>query len=68
MAWLISLRDRDLNAVEIGWPFRLGLQGRIVDRSQDIVGQRTFGHSRKIVPEMLQRRGPDGDAIIAFGV
>ena len=28
--------DRNLNAVEIGWPFRLGLEGCIVDRSQDI--------------------------------
>jgi hypothetical protein len=28
----------------------------------------TFGHGRKIVPEMLQRRGTDNDAIIAFGV
>jgi hypothetical protein len=26
----------NLNAVEIGWPFRLGLEGCIVDRSQDI--------------------------------
>ena len=33
---LTSLQDRNLNAVEIGWPFRLGLQGCIVDRSQDI--------------------------------
>jgi hypothetical protein len=31
-----SLQDRNLNAGEIGWPFRLGLQGCIVDRSQDI--------------------------------
>src|SRR5258708_38883874 len=30
------LSDRNLNAVEIGWPFRLGLEGCIVDRSQDI--------------------------------
>ena len=50
-----SLQDRNLNAVEIGWPFRLGLQGCIVDRSQDIGWQRTFGHGRKIVPELLQR-------------
>ena len=28
--------DRNLNAVEIGWPFRQGLEGCIVDRSQDI--------------------------------
>ena len=28
--------DRNLNAVEIGGPFRLGLEGCIVDRSQDI--------------------------------
>ena len=28
--------DRTLNDVEIGWPFRLGLEGCIVDRSQDI--------------------------------
>src|SRR5258705_331438 len=28
--------DRTLNDVEIGWPFRLGLGGCIVDRSQDI--------------------------------
>src|SRR6266478_6061879 len=28
--------DRNLNAVEIGWPFRLGLEDCIVDRSQDI--------------------------------
>src|SRR5260221_10993474 len=28
--------DRNLNDVEIGWPFRLGLEGCIVDRSQDI--------------------------------
>jgi hypothetical protein len=60
--------DRDLNAVEIGWPFRLGLEGRIVDRSQDIGWQRTFGHGVEIVPEMLHRRGADDDAIIAFGV
>jgi len=57
-----------LNAVEIRWPFRLGLQGRIVDRSQDLGWQRAFGHGRKIVPEVLQRRGADDDAIIAFGV
>ena len=57
LAWLTSLQDRNLNAEEIGWPFRLGLQGCIVDRSQDIGWQRTFGHGRKIVPEMLQRRG-----------
>ena len=60
--------DRNLNAVEIRWPFRLGLQGRIVDRSQDLGWQRAFGHGRKIVPEVLQRRGADDDAIIAFGV
>ena len=60
--------DRNLNAVEKGWPFRLGLQGCIVDRSQDIDWQRTFGHGRKVVPEMLQRGGADDDAIIAFGV
>ena len=59
---------KTLNAVEIGWPFRLGLEGCIVDRSQDIGWQRTFGHGRKIVPEMLQRRGADDDAVIAFGV
>ena len=46
----------------------MGLEGRIVDRSQDIGWQRTFGHGRKIVPELLQRRGADDDAIIAFGV
>jgi hypothetical protein len=68
LAWLTSLQDRNLNAEEIGWPFRLGLQGCIVDRSQDIGWQRTFDHRRKIVPEMLQRRGADDDAIIAFGV
>src|SRR6266478_1387937 len=68
LAWLTSLQDRNLNAVEIGWPFRLGLQGCIVDRSQDIGWQRTFGHGRKIAPEMLQRRGADDDTIIAFGV
>src|SRR5258708_1323413 len=28
--------DRNLNTVEIGGPFRLGLEGCIVDRSQDI--------------------------------
>jgi hypothetical protein len=61
-------QDRNLNAVEIGWPSRLGLHGCIVDRSQDIGWQRTFGHGGKIVPEMLQRRGADDDAIIAFGV
>jgi hypothetical protein len=66
--WLASLQDRNLNVVEIGWPFRLGLEGCIVDRSQEIGWQRTFGHGRKIVPEMLQRRGADDDAIIAFGV
>src|ERR1700730_6225568 len=60
--------DRNLNAVEIRWPFRLGLQGRIVNRSQDLGWQRAFGHGRKIVPEVLQRRGADDDAIIAFGV
>ncbi len=48
-----SLQGQNLNAKEIGWPFRLGLEGCIVDRSQ---------------PEMLQRRGADDDAIIAFGV
>jgi hypothetical protein len=68
LAWLTSLRDRNLNGVEIGWPFRLGLEGRIVDRSHDIGWQRTFDHGRKIVPELLQRRGADDDAIIAFGV
>jgi hypothetical protein len=46
----------------------LGLQGEIVDHSQDIGWQRTFGHGRKIVPELLQRRGADDAAIIAFGV
>jgi hypothetical protein len=50
------------------WPFRLGLEGCIVDHSQDIGWQRTFGHGRKIVPELLQRRGADDDAITAFGV
>jgi hypothetical protein len=54
LAWLTSLQDRNLNAVEIGWPFRLGLEGRIVDRSQDIGWQRTFGHGRKIVPEKVR--------------
>jgi hypothetical protein len=68
LAWLTSLQDRNLNAVEIGRPFRLGLEGCIIDCSQDIGWQRTFGHGRKIVPEMLQRRGADNDAIIAFGV
>ena len=68
LAWLTSLQDRNLNAVEIGWPFRLGLEGCIVDYSQDVGWQRTFGHGRKIVPEMLQRRGADDDSIIAFGV
>jgi hypothetical protein len=33
---IFSAPDRKLNAVEIGWPFRLGLEGCIVDRSQDI--------------------------------
>ena len=33
---IFSAPDRNLNAVEIGWPFRLGLEGCIVDRSQDI--------------------------------
>ena len=51
---LTSLPDRNLNAVEIGWPFRLGFEGCIVDRNPDIGWQRTFGHGRKIVPEMLQ--------------
>ena len=60
--------SHDLNAVEIGWPFRLGLEGCIVDRSQEIGWQRTLGHGRKIVPQLLQRRGADDDAIIAFGV
>jgi hypothetical protein len=41
-------QDRNLNAEEIGWPFRLGLEGCIVDRSQDIGWQRTFGHGREI--------------------
>jgi hypothetical protein len=68
LAWLTSLQDLNLNAVEIGRPFRLGLQGCIVDCSQDMGWQWTFGHGRKIVPEMLQRRGADDDAIIAFGV
>jgi hypothetical protein len=68
LAWLTSLQDRNLNAVEIGWPFRLGLEGCIVDRSQDIGWQRAFGHGSKIVPELLQRRGADDDAIIAFCV
>ena len=63
-----SLQDRNLIAGEIGWPFRLGLQGRIVDRSQDLGWQRAFGHGREIVPEMLQRRGADDNAIIALGV
>jgi hypothetical protein len=49
-AWLTLLQDRNLDAEEIGWPFRLGLEGGIVDRSQDIGWQRTFGHGRKIVP------------------
>src|SRR6266436_6263281 len=68
--WRGSLRSRtrNLNAGEIGWPFRLGLEGGIVDRSQDIGWQRTFGHGRQIVPEMLHRRGADDDAIVAFGV
>jgi hypothetical protein len=44
-----------------------GLEDCIVDRSQNIGWQRTFGHGRKIVPELLQRRGADDDAIIAFG-
>ena len=57
-----------LDAIEIGWPFRLGLEGCIVDRSQNFGWQRTFGHGSKIVPEMLQRGGADDDAIIAFGV
>ena len=35
-------------AVEIGWPFRSGLEGCIVDCSQDIGWQRTFGHGRKL--------------------
>jgi len=48
-----SLQGQNLNAKEIGWPFRLGLEGCIVDRSQ---------------PEMLQRRGADDNAIIALGV
>jgi hypothetical protein len=56
----------DLNAGEIGWPFWLGLEGSIVDRSQDIGWQRTLGHGRKIVPDLLQRRGADDDTIIAF--
>jgi len=64
----VSYRLTALNAVEIGWPFRLGLQGRIVDRCQDLGWQRAFGDGRKIVPEVLQRRGADDDAIIAFGV
>jgi hypothetical protein len=64
----ITVQDRNLNAVEIGWPFRFGLEGCIVDRSQDIGWQRTFGHGREIVPEMLQRGGADDDAIIALGV
>jgi hypothetical protein len=68
LAWLTSLQDRNLNGVEIGWLFWLGLEGRIVDPSPDIGWQRTFGHGRKIVPELLQRRGADDDAIIAFGV
>jgi hypothetical protein len=46
LAWLTSLRDRNLNAEEKGWPFRLGLQGCLVDCSQDIGWQRTFGHGR----------------------
>ena len=54
LAWLTSLHDRNLNAVEIGRPFRLCLQRCIVDRSQDMGWQRTFGHGREIVPEMLQ--------------
>jgi hypothetical protein len=63
-----SLHDRNLNAVEIRWPFRLGLQGCIVDRSQDLSWQRTFGHGREIVPEMLQRGSADDDPVVAFGV
>jgi hypothetical protein len=46
----------------------LGLEDCIIDRSQDIGWQRASGHGRKIVPEILQRRGADDDAIIAFGV
>ena len=46
----------------------MGLQRCIVDGSQDVAWQRTLGHGRKIVPELLQRRGTDDDAVIAFGV
>src|ERR1700731_4036676 len=67
-AWLISLQDRNLNAVEIGWPFRFGLEGCTLDRSQDIGWKWAFGDGRKIVPERPHRRGADDDTIIAFGV
>jgi hypothetical protein len=36
----------------------LGLEGCIVDHSQDIGWQRIFGHRRKIVPEMLSEEAP----------
>jgi hypothetical protein len=46
----------------------VGFQGCIVDRSQDIGWQQTFCHASKIVPESLQRRGTDNDAVIPFGI
>src|SRR5712671_2068755 len=48
--------DRNLNAVEIGWPCRLGLQGLHSRSQSDVCWERTFGRGRKIVPEMVRCR------------
>ena len=47
MGYLIGKVDRNLNAVDIRRPFWLGLEGCVVDRSQDIGWQRTFVHGDK---------------------